>query len=204
MSTSCDARVGPVDLVDDDDRREPALERLAQHEPRLRQRPLGRVDEQHHAVDHRQCPLDFAAEVGVARRVDDVDEDVPVVDGGVLGQDGDAALALEVVVVHRALGHPLVGAEHAALMEQRIDQGGLAVIDVGDDRDVAPERVGDSRGGFLPRKHLTSITRSSRQLVEIRSNQLRPESPVLIPWSPVASRQLAVPAPSAESRIPSP
>ena len=35
-----DARVGAVDLVDDDDRRQPALERLAQHEPRLRQRTL--------------------------------------------------------------------------------------------------------------------------------------------------------------------
>ena len=34
------ARVGPVDLVDDDNRRQPALERLAQHEARLRQRAL--------------------------------------------------------------------------------------------------------------------------------------------------------------------
>ena len=31
------------------------------------------VDEQHHAVDHRQPALDLAAEVGVARRVDQVE-----------------------------------------------------------------------------------------------------------------------------------
>ena len=62
-----DARVGPVDLVDDEDHRQPRLERLAQHEARLRQRALGGVDEQQDAVDHRQPALDLAAEVGVAR-----------------------------------------------------------------------------------------------------------------------------------------
>jgi hypothetical protein len=61
------ARVGPVDLVDDQQRRQPALERLAQHEARLRQRPFRGVDQQEHAVHHRQRPLDLAAEVGVAR-----------------------------------------------------------------------------------------------------------------------------------------
>ncbi len=60
------ARVRAVDLVDDDDRLEPPLERLAQHEPRLRQRALRGVDEEHHAVDHRQGALDLAPEVGVA------------------------------------------------------------------------------------------------------------------------------------------
>ncbi len=61
------ARVRPVDLVDDEHDRQPRLERLAQHEARLRQRPFARVDEQEDAVDHRQPPLDLAAEVGVAR-----------------------------------------------------------------------------------------------------------------------------------------
>ena len=115
------------------------------------QRPLGRVDEQQHAVDHRERPLDFAAEIGVARRVDDIDEHVLVVDGGVLRQNRDAALALEVRVVHRALGDPLVRAEDAALVQQRVDQRGLAVVDVRDDGHVAPKRVGHGRGGFRAR-----------------------------------------------------
>jgi hypothetical protein len=71
------ARVGAIDLVDDDDRRQAALERLAQHEPRLRQRPFGGVDQQHDAVGHRQHALDFPAEVGVAGRVHDVDQVSP-------------------------------------------------------------------------------------------------------------------------------
>ena len=141
--------VRPVDLVDDDDRRQPPLERLAQHEARLRQRPFRRIHQQHHAVDHRERPLDFTAEIGVARGVDDVDQDVAVVDGGVLGQDRDAALALELVAVHGALGDALVGAERAALVQQRVDQRRLAVVDVGDDGDVPPRRIGY--------RHLTSI-----------------------------------------------
>ena len=61
------ARVGAVDLVEADDGLEARLERLAEHEARLRQRALGGVDQQQHAVDHRERALDLAAEVGVAR-----------------------------------------------------------------------------------------------------------------------------------------
>ena len=58
-------------------------------------------------------------------------------DGGVLGEDRDALLALEVHRVHHALGDVLVVAERAGLPEQRVDERRLAVVDVGDDRDVA-------------------------------------------------------------------
>ena len=86
--------------------------------------------------------LHLAAEIGVAGRVDDVDLDLLLDriadgDGRVLGQDGDAALALQVVGVHDALGHLLVVAEDVRLSEQAVDQRGLAVVDVGDDGDIA-------------------------------------------------------------------
>ena len=71
--------VGPVHLVDDEDQRQPPLERLAEHEARLRQRPLGGVDQQQHPVDHREPALDLAAEVGVPGGVDDVDLDLAAV-----------------------------------------------------------------------------------------------------------------------------
>ena len=113
------------------------LERLAQDEAGLRQRALGRVDEQQDAVDHRQPALDLAAEVRVAGRVDDVDLHVAALNGGVLGEDRDALLALQVARVHDALGDVLVLAERAGLPEHRVDERRLAVVDVGDDRDVA-------------------------------------------------------------------
>ena len=97
-------RVGTVDLVDDDDGGKPGFEGLGEHVAGLRQGAFGGIDQQHDAVDHLEGALDLAAEVGVAGGVDDVDLGVVVVDRGVLGQDGDAALALEVVRVHDALG----------------------------------------------------------------------------------------------------
>ena len=79
-------------------------------------------------------------------------------DRGVLRHDRDAAFALEVDVVERALGHALVYAEHAALMEEGIYQRGLAVVHVGNDGDIPPERVGDRRGGARQRRHPPSIS----------------------------------------------
>ena len=58
-------------------------------------------------------------------------------DRGHLGQDGDAALALEIVGIHRALGDALILAEGAGLLQQAVDQRGLAMVDMGDDGDIA-------------------------------------------------------------------
>ena len=131
------SRVGAVDLVHDEDHGQPRLERFAQHEARLGQRTLAGVDEQQHTVDHRERALDLAAEIGVAGRVDDVDLHVAVADRGVLREDRDALLALEVHRVHHALGDVLVRAEGARLPQHRVDERGLAVVDVGHDRHVA-------------------------------------------------------------------
>ena len=130
-------RVGAVDLVDHDDRRQLGFQRLAQHVARLRQRALAGVHQQHDAVHHLERALHLAAEIAVAGRVHDVDLDLVVENGGVLGQDGDAALALQLVGVHDAVHQFLVGAKYAALAEHGVHQRGLAVVDVGDDGDVA-------------------------------------------------------------------
>jgi 3-hydroxyacyl-[acyl-carrier protein] dehydratase/trans-2-decenoyl-[acyl-carrier protein] isomerase len=57
------------------------------------------------------------------------------------GEDRDPALAFQVVAVHRAFGHGLVLAEGAGLLQQFVDERGLAVVDMGDDRDVAQVHV---------------------------------------------------------------
>ena len=136
------ARAGTVDLVDHDDRLEAHRERLLGHEARLRHRAVHRVDQDQYRVDHRQHALDLAAEVGVARGVDDVDAVFLAVgrlpaDRGVLGKDRDAAFLFQVVAVHHPLGGDRALAEGAGLLEQLVDEGGFAVVDVGDDGDVA-------------------------------------------------------------------
>ena len=62
-------------------------------------------------------------------------------DRGAFGEDGDPALFLEVVRIHRPLLDALVVAEGAGLAEQLVDERGLAMIDVGDDRHVAQIHV---------------------------------------------------------------
>ncbi len=137
-----------VDLVEHDHRRQAGGQRLGQHVAGLGQRPFGRVDEQQHAVDQGQRPLDLAAEVGVARRVDQVDADVAPLHRGRLGEDGDAALALLVVGVHDPVDQGLVGVEDVGRPQHGVDEGGLAVVDVRDEREITKGgRLRGARGG---------------------------------------------------------
>ncbi len=62
-----------------------------------------------------------------------------------LGKNGDAALALQIVGIHRALDLALVVAVGAGLLQQLVDEGGLAVVDVSDDSDIA--KVHDCSSG---------------------------------------------------------
>src|SRR5680860_307609 len=129
--------VGAVDLVDDDDGLEPHLERLRHHEFRLRQGAFGGVDQYQGAVNHAEDALNLTAEIGMARRVDDIDAGTVPEDGGDLGEDGDAPLAFEVVRIHRPLGHPLIFAEGAGLLQETVDQGGLPMVYMRDDGNIA-------------------------------------------------------------------
>ena len=131
------ARVAAVDLVDRHDHRQVVRHRLLQDVAGLRQRALRRVHQQQHRVDHVQAALDLAAEVGMTGGVDDVEVDAVVLHRGLLGQDRDALLALQVAGVHDALHDDLVDAEGAGLAEHRVHERGLAVVHVGHDRHVA-------------------------------------------------------------------
>ena len=132
-----DAGIGTVDLVDGDNKAQILLQSLLQHETGLGHAALSSVHQQQNAVDHLQHALDLAAEVGVARGIDDIDLDTLVGAGAVLGQNGDAALTLDVTAVHDTLSHSLIVAESAALAQQGVHQRGLAVVNVSDDSDIA-------------------------------------------------------------------
>jgi len=89
------------------------------------------------SVDHFESALYFAAEIGVARGVDDVDFRILIIDGCVLGENRDAALAFQVVRVHHAIRESFIGAECTGLTQHGIHERGFAMVDVGDDGDVA-------------------------------------------------------------------
>ena len=131
------ARVGAVDLVDDDDGLEAHLERLRHHELGLRQRTLGGVDQHQRAVHHVENAFNLAAEIGVTRRIDDVDASAVPDHRRSLGKNGDAALPLEIIGIHGTLDHALVLAIRPGLLQQAVDQGSFAMVDVRDNGDVA-------------------------------------------------------------------
>ena len=145
------AGVLAVNLVDDHNHGQTGLKGFAQHKTRLRQRPFSRVHQQDRAGSHGERALHFAAKVGVARGVNDIDLDPFPVDGAVLGGNGDAAFAFQIHFVHHAVVNLLVGAEHAALLEQTVHEGGLAVVNVGDNGDVTKGFI--VLHGFVPLKN---------------------------------------------------
>ncbi len=140
------AGVGPVDLVDDHDGPQPALERLREDKSRLRHGPFGGIDQHQAAIGHAEHTLDLAAEIGVAGRVDDVDLHPFVGNGDILGEDRDAAFAFQIVGVEDLLADELGVAEPPALAQHAIDQARLAVIDVCDDGDVSYIGAAHGRG----------------------------------------------------------
>ena len=133
--------VGAVDFVDDDDRAKLVLECFFENEAGLGHRALGGVHQEEHAVGHAENAFDFAAEVGVAGGVDEVDLDglavgAGVIDGDVFGQNGDSAFAFEGIAVEEGVLLDLAVAEISALTQQGIDQSRFAMVNVSDDCDI--------------------------------------------------------------------
>ena len=83
-----------------------------------------------------QSPFDFTAEIGMARRIDDVDLHALVDHAGVLGPDRDPALTFLVHRVHDPFAHIVDLAMDMGLAEHGVDQCRFAMVDVGDDGDI--------------------------------------------------------------------
>ena len=117
---------------------------------RLRLDALRGVDDEDRALAGLEAAADLVGEVDVAGRVDEVEAVRLAVARRVLEAhgarlDGDALLALE---VHRVedLARHLARVDGVRQLEQPVGQRRLAVIDMGDDREVAQARLGDGHG----------------------------------------------------------
>ena len=94
----------------------PELERFLEHEAGLRHGAVFGIDEQKHTVHHLEDALDFAAEIGVAGSVDDIDRDALIGHRRAFGEDRDAALALDRIGIEdRFLGRIRLDFEFAGL-----------------------------------------------------------------------------------------
>ena len=70
----------------------------------------------------------------MTRRVDDIDFNALVIDGNILGENGDASFPLQIVVVENQLAQFLLVADQLGLINHTVHQRRLSVIDVGDNR----------------------------------------------------------------------
>ena len=132
---------GQVDLVQAGDELEARVDGQVGVGQGLGLDALGGVDDEQRALARGEGARDLVGEVDVAGRVDEVQLVGLAVAGGVedadgLGLDGDPALALEVHGVEQ-LGAHRPGVDGVRDLEDAIGQRRLAVVDVGDDREVA-------------------------------------------------------------------
>ena len=73
----------------------------------------------------------------MSRGINNIDLGVTVAYRCILCQDRDATFPFQIIGVHNTVHNFLIFAVHAALLEHFVDEGGLAVVDVGDDGYIA-------------------------------------------------------------------
>jgi len=126
-----------VDLVHDDDRGKTELQSLLRHKAGLGHRAFECVNHQDNAIDSAQNAFHLATEVSMPRGIDDVHAVSLVHHARVLGEDGNAAFAFEVVGVHHSVHDFFTFMEGSALFEELVHQGRFTVVNVGDDGNVS-------------------------------------------------------------------
>jgi len=131
-----------VHLVDHEDGVQASRKGFLRHIPGLRHGPFNCVDEQQNRVDHRQNAFDLTAKIGVTRGIHDIDAIAAIFNRRVFGQYRDATLSFELIAVHDPIDFGIRQPKGARLLQQTIDQGGLAVIDVGNNCDIAKLNLG--------------------------------------------------------------
>src|SRR5215510_10585341 len=185
---------GLVDLVDHGHDLESAVEGEVEVGEGLRLHPLSRVHDEHGALAGRERTRDLVGEVHVAGGVDQVERVLAPVARRVeeahgVGLDGDAALLLQ---VHRVqhLAHRLLGVHGPREGEEAVRQGGLAVVDVGDDGEIA-----DTLDGHLAQ----DITRSGAMCRRERRQLTTAPSSRTVPGAIRARGPTRTPAPRMQS-----
>ena len=145
---------------------------------RLRLDALAGVDHQQRALAGGERAVDLVGEIDVAGRVDQVEDVVLavarlVVEADGLRLDGDAALALDVHGIEHLLHH-LALLQPAGELDQPVGERRFAVVDVGDDREIADVVDGGGRHG----REITPRLRCGKDAVASRPQSPRPQAAI--------------------------
>ena len=131
------SRIRAINLVDHDDRLQTTGQRLGEHKTRLRHGPFRRIHQQQGPIGHTDDTFHFAAEIGVAWRVNHVDLHTLVRQGNVLRQDRDPAFPLQVVCIENPFTLQLRFAKLTALSQQAVDECRFAMVNVRNDHQIS-------------------------------------------------------------------
>ena len=169
-----------IDLVEHRHDLEVVVERLVDIGERLRLDPLARIDDQQRALAGGEAAVDLVGEVDMAGRVDQVEDIVLAVARAViqahgLRLDGDAALALDVHGIEHLIDH-FARFEAAGQLDQPVGERRFAVVDMGNDGEVAD--VGD--GGRTHGAQITSVRRSGKRSWADQTVTLMPPLPAAV------------------------
>ena len=145
-------RMIAVNFIDHHNRLRARFQRLAQHKASLRLRPLLRIHEQQHAINHTERPLHLAAKIRVPRRVHDIHVMPAILKRRIFRLNRDALFALEVHRIHDPLllRNRLIRPKCPRLLEKTVHQRGLPMIHVRNNcnvtdklHDIPSRRAGD-------------------------------------------------------------
>ena len=129
--------VRPVDLVDDNDDLVAKLQRLLQHEARLRHRAFESVNEQQTSVCHVEHTLHLTSEVRVSRSVYNIYLGSFPVYRNVLRKNGYTSLTLQVVAVEHLAAQVLSVTEQVTGQHHFVHKCGLTMVYVGNNSYVS-------------------------------------------------------------------
>ena len=107
-----------------------------QNKTGLRHRAFKGIHQKQNAIHHFEHPLHLSAKISVTGRVDNIDFYALIVSRRILGQNGNATLPLQVVVIHDPVGNLLIFAKYAALLEHFVHQGRFSMVDMCDNRNI--------------------------------------------------------------------
>ncbi len=131
------AAVGFVHLINDHNGLLSHVDGLVEHETRLRHAALEGIHQQQHTVRHVEHALHFSTKVTVAGSVDNIDFHAFINHRNVLGENGDAAFAFQVVVVQDEVSKVFGLPHQVGLVNHAVHERGFAMVNMGDDGNVS-------------------------------------------------------------------
>lgn len=146
-----------VDLVDDNDRLDALTESLTEHSLSLHAHAFNGVNDDESAVGDTQGGSDLGGKVNVTGRVDQVDQELVLLIRGLAGTDdvlhvifiaklgeegdgsrldGDTTLLLVGASIGETSRTSVLGRNDTSALDERVGEGGLSVVDMGNDGHV--------------------------------------------------------------------